>query len=317
MVEKNKSIYESEDTFLTTYCHFLYNLVGKKALSNKKFRKFFEENIYNKKYEGILKKANMRLIPDEYFISIYITLIFFLLLVVFSSIFFIFINSAFLVLFFYVGVLLITGVGIFMYNYPVVIAKNRGVEIDAAIPYVLPYMKILAKEISLSKIIEIIDEFLIYQEIHEEFKKIKYYSNFLGYDIHSSIREAMLSCPSKQLADIMNDLVTISNSGGDIYKYLERKLSNLNQEIDAIEKKNIDTLMIYSQIYVVLLLISPLFFTIMSSVLNLIQFTSASSTGSGVSSIVLLLIVLPFLYLGFMMLVYYSKPLYARLKPFK
>lgn len=317
MIKDKKSEYEVEDTFLVIYCHFLYNLIGKKLLSNKKFKLFFENNIYNKKYEGILKKANMKLIPDEYFISIYITLSS-LFLVVISSIFiFIFINSAFLVFLFYFGILLVTGVGILMYNYPIVIAKTRGDEIDAAIPFVLPYMKILAKEINLSKIIEIIDEFLIYKEIHEEFKKIKYYSNFLGYDIHSSIREAMLSCPSKQLSDIMNDLVTISNSGGDIYKYLERKLSNLNEEIDAIESKNLETLMIFSQIYVVLLLISPLFFTIMNSVLNLLEFTSNSGGGNGTGLIVILLIVLPFLYIGFMMLIYYSKPLYSRLKPFK
>ena len=47
----------------------------------------------------------------------------------------------------------------------------------------------------------------------------------------------MNSCPSRQLSDLMNDLVTISNSGGDIYSYLSRKLSNLNTEIEALEKR--------------------------------------------------------------------------------
>ena len=318
VVDKNSTFYK-EDDYLVVYCHFVYNLIGKKILVNKKFKDFYEDNLYNKKYESVLKKANMKLIPDEYFISIFVTLVFLFSIVILSIFLFIFINSAFLVFFFYIGILAVTGVGILMYNYPVILTKTRGAEIDAAIPYVLPYMKILSKEINLSKMIEIIDEFLIYKEIHSEFKKIKYYSNFLGYDIHSSIREAMLSCPSKQLSDIMNDLVTISNSGGDIYKYLERKLNNMNQEIDAIEQKNLDTLMIYSQIYVVLLLISPLFFTIMNSILNLIQFTSANASGTSnnTSTIVMLLILLPFAYMGFMMLIYYSKPLYSRLKPFK
>jgi archaellum biogenesis protein FlaJ (TadC family) len=118
----------------------------------------------------------------------------------------------------------------------------------------------------------------------------------------------------------MNDLVTISNSGGDIYAYLERKLNNLEEEIEALEKKNIDTLLIFSQIYVVLLLIAPLFFAIMSSILNLVQISadsSASAGGSTVVTIMLLLFALPFAYAGFMMLVYYTKPLYARLKPIK
>ena len=141
----------------------------------------------------------------------------------------------------------------------------------------------------------------------------------MGYDIQSSIREAMLSCPSRQLSDLMNDLVTISNSGGDIYAYLDRKLYNLQLEIEAVEAKNIDTLLIFSQIYVVLLLIAPLFFTIMSAILNLVQFSaeSSSSETSAVFLIFMLLLALPFIYAGFMMLIYYTKPLYSRLKPMK
>ncbi|MFW5705253.1 MAG: type II secretion system F family protein, partial [Nanoarchaeota archaeon] len=142
---------------------------------------------------------------------------------------------------------------------------------------------------------------------------------FLGYDIHSSIRAAMDSCPSHQLSDMMNDLVTISNSGGNLYAYLERKLENLNSELEAIEKKNIDTLLIFSQIYVVLLLISPLFFTVMISILNLVNVTVDAGGGSNdtFKYIMLLLFALPFIYAGFMMLVYYSKPLYSRLSPIK
>ena len=124
----------------------------------------------------------------------------------------------------------------------------------------------------------------------------------------------------KSISDLMNDLVTISNSGGDIYSYLQRKLENLNIEINALEEKNIDTLLIFSQIYVVLLLISPLFFTIMSTILNLIDFSAISSnsgTSSTVSLIVGLLVFLPLAYALFMFLIYYSKPLYSRLSPIK
>lgn len=310
---------EFADNALTFYCHTIYRYIGRSMLGNKKFKSFFFKSIYNNKYENILKKANLKLMPEEYFISIYVTIILVLAISVISSIFFFFIDSLYSIFIFYGGIMAVVGVGIFLYNYPVVLASNRGNEIDASMPYLLPYLKILAKEISLSKIIEIIDDFLIYKEVKVEFKRIKYYSNFLGYDIHNSIREAMVSCPSRQLSDLMNDLVTITNSGGDIYAYLDRKLDNQNKEIDAIEKKNIDTLLIYSQIYIVLLLIAPLFFTIMNAILNLVDFSSqsggGSSTGSSVGMIIMLLAFLPLAYMGFMMLVYYSKPLYSRLKP--
>ena len=320
--KKKKKVVEKEfsENPLTFYCHTLYRYVGRNLLGRKKFNNFFKSNIYNKRYENILKKANLKLMPEEYFIAIYITMMIGISSLVILSFTFLFFNSVISALLFFGGVIMITSLGIFMYNYPILLASARGKEIDAAIPYLLPYLKILAKEISLSKIIEIIDDFLIYKEMRVEFRRIKYYSNFIGYDLHSSIREAMQSCPSRELSDLMNDLVTITNSGGDIYRYLERKLNNLNEEIEAIEKKNIDTLLIYSQIYVVLLLIAPLFFTVMSAVLSLINFTTEDSssllgTGGSFGVTVILLFALPFAYVGFMMLVYYSKPLYARLKP--
>lgn len=312
---------EFSENGLSLYCHFIYKFVGRPALKNKWFKGFFQKNIYNKKYESILKKANLKIIPEEYFITIYLTIIASIVFFMGLAVIYISIDPLLAVGFFYGGILAVIGIGVFLYNYPIILAKSRGTEIDASMVYLLPYLKILAKEVSLSKIIGIIDDFLIYKEIRVEFKKIIYYKDFLGYDIHSSIRQAMDSCPSRELADLMNDLVTITNSGGDIYAYLDRKLKNLNQEIDAIEKKNIDTLLILSQIYVVILLISPLFYTIMSSILSLVNFSTDSSNssltgaGSSFSSILILLFFLPLVYVGFMMLVYYSKPLYARLEP--
>ncbi len=320
METKKKQITEFSDNFLTVYCHFIYKYLGRKMLSNVKFKRFFSTNVYNKRYEAILKKANLSILPEEYFVSVYITIIGVFGLIMLSSIILLFVNSLYSLIVFYGGIIGIVSLGIFLYNYPIVVSRKRAMEIDASIPYLLPYMKILSKELTLSKIMAIISDFLIYKEIKAEFKKVKYYSEFIGYDIHSSIREAMQSCPSRQLADLMNDMVTISNSGGDIYSYLERKLNNLNDEITAIEKKNIDTLLIYSQVYVVLLLISPLFFAIMSSILNLVQISSQTEMvpGSGnILGIILMLFILPFLYIGFMMLIYYSKPLYSRLVPIK
>jgi archaellum biogenesis protein FlaJ (TadC family) len=315
--KKEKEFLESH-TGLALVVHIIFRYIGRPLLQNRKFKTFFQKNIYNVRYEKILKEANLKILPEEYFVSIYLILISFLSLSIILSIaFFIVGNPFFSAISFYGGIFLIAILGIFLYNYPILISKQRKEEIDAAIPYLLPYLKILSKELSLQKIVQIVEDFLIYKEIRLEFKKIKHYSNFLGYDINSSIREAMLSCPSKQLSDMMNDLVTITNSGGNIYLYLSRKLDNLNEEIEAIEKKTIDTLLIYSQIYVVLLLISPLFFAVMSSILNLIQFSSTSGGSASVgtaSILIVLLFILPFLYAGFLMLVYYSKPLYSRLE---
>ena len=65
-------------------------------------------------------------------------------------------------------------------------------------------------------------------------------------------------------------------------------------------------------------LISPLFFAIMSSILNLVQTGSQGGGGSDtILLLVFLLIALPFAYVGFMLLVFYTKPLYSRLTTIK
>lgn len=323
MVTSNKTEKKIESEFadsgITIYCHFLYKYIGRPLLKYNKLKKFFKKHIYNARYESILKKANLKMIPEEYFISIFLTIVGGLLFSTILTIMFLKINPLYAFGIFYGGILAFMGIGMFFYNYPVILAKSRGAEIDAAIVYILPYLKILSQEISLSKMIEIIDDFLIYKEIKVEFQRITYYKDFLGYDIHSSIRQAMESCPSRELSDLLNDMVTISNSGGNIYSYFDRKLENLNKEIESIEKKNIETLLIYSQIYVVLLLIAPLFYTVMSSILSLVNFSASGAPAAGgsdsFSSIIILLFFLPLAYIGFMMLIYYSKPLYSRLEP--
>ncbi len=308
---------------ITNFFHFIYKIFGKKLLQKKGFRKFFYEQIYNKKYEAILKKANFRLIPEEYFFVIFFLLFIMFIICFIISILFIFVKFNIAQLIFYTSILLIFIIGLFLYNLPIILANVRRNNINASLIYILPYLKILSKELNLQQIITLIPEFIIYKDAYIEFQRINYYYNFLGYDIHSSIRIAMESCPSKELSDILNDLVSISNSGGDIYKYLSNKLENLNTEIIAIEKKNIDSLLIFSQIYVVLLLIAPLFFAIMSSILELIQIDFSNVGGASLNSsstsmiIFSLIFFLPLAYGVFIGLVYYTKPLYKRLEPIK
>ena len=297
---------------LSKYASFVYRVLGRKLLQNDNFRKFFYKKIYQEKYETVLLKANMRVMPEEYFSTIFITITGIGSLIILLSIVMLFFEHIYALYAYMAAVGLMVFGGFNLYNYPISISKKRGAEIDAAIPYLLPYMKILSTEVNLSKMLSIIDGFLIYKEIRAEFRKIKYYADFLGHDIHTSIRKAMESCPSRKLSDIMNDLATITSSGGDVYNYLVRKVNAEDKELQSIENKNIDTLLILSQVYVILLLIAPLFFTIMTSILSLIAMGDEGG-GDNVGTIMGLLFGLPFLYIGFMLVIYYSKPLYARL----
>ncbi|MFW6027089.1 MAG: hypothetical protein ACOCRX_12205, partial [Candidatus Woesearchaeota archaeon] len=55
---------KNNEKFLEFYCHMIYRYIGRYLLQNKKFKFFFDKNIYNIRYEGILKKANLKLMPN-------------------------------------------------------------------------------------------------------------------------------------------------------------------------------------------------------------------------------------------------------------
>ena len=313
MKKKNKDLEWEKDGFLISLTHFCYIGIGKRFRKIGFFKKYFEKKTFNQQYEEALLHANIRVLPEEFFFMVHFSIFSFAILLLFLLILIFFVYPDFVVPVFYLGIILTSCLGVFLFNYPFIIVKERREEIDAALPYLVPYLKILSKELGFADILKIIPNFLLYKELRLEFSRIKYFNEILGFDLHNSVKEAMKFCPSKKLSDMLNDLVTITNSGGDIYYYLSKKLGDVYDDIDSVEKKNVETLLIFSQIYVILLLIAPLFFAIISAVLNLISLSS--QTGQvDFQNTFLLILILPFCYIGFMFLIYYSKPLYSRLR---
>ena len=314
---KNKKI-SVGDNFLSRLSHILYAHIGKKLARDKRFNFLYKQRSYDVRYKDVLQKANMRVLPEEFFFTIHFILIVFIALIIILDIVLFIFSSVFAVALLYVGILLTCLLGIFLFNYPFFVAKRRGKEIDAVIPFVVPYLKLLSRELNFSKILEIIPDFLIYKEIKMEFERINYHNKILGQDVHASVRSAMNSSPSKELSDLLNDLVSISNSGGDAYTYLEGKVESAHIEVDSMEKKNVETLLIFSQIYTILLLIAPLFFVLMiailSSISSSVDIGISSGGDGGIANVVKILVALPLAYILFITIIYFSKPLYTRIK---
>lgn len=311
------------ETALSKTCHYSYLYLGKFILRNSSFRSFFYKNIYVKKYEDILQQANLRIYPEEFFITSFffmiLLVIIYALLVVFIVLY---IPNFFSFPLFFAGLLGITIGGISFYNYPLYYSRQRSKEIEAAIPHILPYLKLLSSDLSLSDIIKLMDEFTPYKELKKEFQKIRYYNEFLGLDLISSIQRSMKTSPSKKLSELMNDIIVISNSGGNVYMYLSTKVERMNQEIESLEKQTLESVMILSQIYIVFLLIGPLLAAVVLSVFSFISFgtiggdPSASSvdTSSQIVYFIVMLTIIPPMYFIFYLIVYMVKPLYSRLQ---
>lgn len=309
------------ETALSKTCHYSYILFGKYLLRNKSFRTFFYKTVYIKKYEDILQQANLRIYPEEFFITSFLFMILLIITYsIFSLIFTLYFSEFFTFSLFVVGLVSVTLGGIFFYNYPLYYSKQRAKEIDAAIPHILPYLKLLSSDLSLSDIIRLMDEFTPYKELKKEFEKIRYYNEFLGLDLISSIQRSMKTSPSKRLSELMNDIIIISNSGGDVYSYMTTKVERMNQEIESLEKQTLESVMILSQIYIVFLLIGPLLAAVVLSVFSFISFgtiggsSAPTDSNSQIIYFIVMLTIIPPMYFIFYLLVYMVKPLYSRIQ---
>lgn len=310
------------ETALSKTCHYTYIYIGKHILKIKQFRKFFYKSIYIKKYEDILQQANLRIYPEEFFITSFLFLIF--LIVSYSiGVFFLVINypEFFSFSLFVAGLVTVIIGGIFFYNYPLYYSKQRAKEIDAAIPHILPYLKLLSSDLSLSDIVKLMDEFTPYKELKKEFQKIRYYNEFLGLDLITSIQRSMKTSPSKKLSELMNDIIVISNSGGNVYSYMITKVDRMNQEIESIERQTLESVMILSQIYIVFLLIGPLLAAVVLSVFSFISFgtiggdpTATPESSSQIIYFIVMLSIIPPMYFMFYLIVYMVKPLYSKIQ---
>ncbi|MFP4402476.1 MAG: type II secretion system F family protein [Candidatus Nanoarchaeia archaeon] len=312
-----------DNNFFSKLCHTIYVHIGSKLLKNKKFKEFFDSSIYTKKYEDVLQQANLRIYPEEFFISSFLFLIFAFSSYVIGMIALITVApELFTFPIFFIGIFGITVAGIAFYNYPYYISKQREGEIDAAIPHVLPYMKLLSSDLTLSDMIKLLEEFTAYKELRKELEKIRYYNHFMGVDLISAIRISMKTCPSKQLSELFNDIIMISNSGGDVYSYMNTKVKRMNEEIESTEKQTLESVMILSQIYIVFLLIGPLLAAVVLSVFSFISFGTIGSSaaeqtteiGTQIIYFVVMLSIVPPLYFIFYLLVYMVKPAYSKIK---
>lgn len=313
------------DTFFSTLCHYTYVLIGQHLLKNKKFNNFFESNIYIKKYEDVLQQANLRIYPEEFFITAFLFLILLFILYFFGIVILLsYFPELFSFALFVIGIVVITIGGIGFYNYPLYYSKQRATEIEAAIPHIMPYMKLLSSDLSMANVIKLLDEFTTYKELKKEFEKIRYYNEFMGVDLNTAVHRSMKTCPSKKLAELMTDIVVISNSGGNVYSYMTNKVDRLNQEIESLEKQTLESTMILSQIYIVFLLIGPLLAAVVLSVFSFISFGTIGGTGdvgpspgdtnSQIITFIVMLTIIPPAYFAFYLMVYLVKPLYTRIQ---
>ena len=186
-------------------------------------------------------------------------------------------------------------IGMTYIQLPVSKAKIRGKNIDRYLPYVANFINTMsAAGTSPSEIFGTLSGIELYSEVQKEAKKITTEIELMGIDTITALKHAIMISPSKRFAEFIQGIVGVIQSGSELAPYFERCVERYMFEDLDVRKKNLESLAIMAESFVVTVIAFPLFLVIIISIMGL--------TSGGISFdflYILALMILPMAYAGF------------------
>jgi flagellar protein FlaJ len=157
------------------------------------------------------------------------------------------------------------------YSIPYLLSDNRGRIIDATIPSIANYMSILATTgMTTGNIItslgRVSEEYYIKSEMDLIITDIE----VLGYDLYNALRHAYDLSSSRNFANLLFGVVSVSQMGGDLASYLRNQAEKNTNKRLLLMRGFIDTLAIIAEIYITIMVVGPLMLIVMLTVMSFI-----------------------------------------------
>ena len=169
--------------------------------------------------------------------------------------------------------------GFFMI-YPGFLASERKGKIDRQLPYAVTFMYALTKGG-----MNIIDVFRLlarsedtYGEVSKEVETFVRDMDYFGHDLRTALANVSEMTPSSRFQDLMYNLLTVIDSGGNISRYFQDKADQYLQQTIIDQKGFLETLGLLAESYVTAFVAGPLFIIIMGVMMAVM--------GSGTSTMV-------------------------------
>ncbi|MEM0466621.1 MAG: type II secretion system F family protein [Candidatus Thermoplasmatota archaeon] len=186
-------------------------------------------------------------------------------------------------------------IGLIYIQLPASKAKSRGKNIDRYLPYVANFVNTMsAAGISPSEIFGTLAGIELYGEVQKEAKKITTEIELMGIDTITALKHAIAISPSKKFKDFIQGIIGVIQSGSELGPYFERCVERYMFDDLEERKKNLESLAIMAESFVVTVIAFPLFLVIIISIMGL--------TSGGISFsflYILSLVILPMAYFGF------------------
>ncbi|AGB36982.1 type II secretion system F family protein [Natronococcus occultus] len=108
-----------------------------------------------------------------------------------------------------------------------------------------------------------------YGEVAREFRTIHREATYADGDYRTAIRRRARETPSDDLSKFLTDLLSVVDSGGDVERFLEEKRTKLERAANAEQKRTLETLELFGELYMTLSLF-PLLLLIVTVVMQLL-----------------------------------------------
>jgi len=114
-----------------------------------------------------------------------------------------------------------------------------------------------------------------YGEVAKEFQSIVLETEYFDTDYRTAIRNQSIETPSEELSQFLTDMLSIVNSGGDMTSFLEDQKEKHMRTAKQEQKKMLDTLELFGEMYMTLSLF-PLLLIIILVIMSMMS--NASQT---------------------------------------
>ncbi len=187
------------------------------------------------------------------------------------------------------------GIGIYYLSLPTSKAKSRGKDIDKYLPYATNFINTMSVAgISPAEIFEALSTVKLYGEIQKEAKKITTEINMMGIDTITALKHAIHISPSGKLKDFIQGMLGVIQSGSELGPYFNRCVEKYMTNDLMERKRNLESLAVMAESFVVTVIAFPLFLVIILSIMGM--------TSGGISfefMFILAFLILPMAYFGF------------------
>ncbi len=267
------------------------------------FKKIFEKlNIEEDEKNHLLEMADIRMTYEEYYsMAIMNMIIAFVSSIIVSFVIYnLFPSNITALVVFLLPSMLTLIVSSYYLSLPDSRAKARARKIDILLPYVTNFIATMSSAgISPGEIFKRLSTVDLYGEIQKEAKKIAKEIYIMGTDTVTALKHAIERSPSRKFKDFIQGIISTIQSGSDLNEYFKNIVDKYMQEDLLERRKNLESLAIIAEIFVISVIAFPLFLVIIISTMSL------TSSGGAIPFdflYILSLLILPMAYFGFYVL---------------